>query len=78
MLIPTTRLLETLEFYLMFFRVNNLINAAYLGKNMYFSSVTRIQSPKGRGGDENNISIMKRRLDTRINDGYQQAPRLRG
>jgi len=58
--------------------VNNLINAAYLGKNMYFSSVTRIQSPKGRGGDENNISIMKRRLDTRINDGYQQSPRLGG
>ena len=43
-------------------RVNNLINSAYLGKNMYFSSVTQIQSPhQNPMGNLDSISIMKKR-----------------
>merc|ERR1719464_713775 len=42
--------------------VNNLINSAYLGKNMYFSSVTQIQSPhQNPMGNLDSISIMKKR-----------------
>merc|ERR1712001_390141 len=41
--------------------VNNLINAAWLGKNMHFSSIARIQSPhQDQMGDLSSISIMKR------------------
>ena len=43
------------------YRVNNLINSAFLGKNMHFSSITRIQSPnEDQMGDLSSISIMKR------------------
>jgi len=43
--------------------LNNLINAAFLGKNMYFSSVTQIQSPNQTpSGNGDGLSIMKRNL----------------
>ena len=40
-----------------------MINAAFLGKNMYFSSVTQIQSPNQTpSGNGDGLSIMKRNL----------------
>ena len=57
-------------------RVNNLINAAYLGKNMYFSSVTQIQSPdQNPMGNLDSISIMKKRNlgINEVNPRFQQS-----